>query len=228
MVYITGDTHGHDLISVHVFCDAHPELTKDDYLIIAGDFGGIWSKETLEKNLDVFSELPMTVLFVDGNHENFDLLEAYPEEIWKGGRVHRIRPDIIHLMRGQVFRLDGMSVFAFGGATSLDRAFRTEGISWWSREVPSFAELDEGVANLARCGNKVDYIVTHSCGERALMYLMQRGLVGQRAVYPENRILSNFEDAVSFRHWYFGHFHVDAGLSDKYTALLHAVKRIEP
>ena len=168
----------------------------------------------------------MTVLFVDGNHENFDLLEAFPEEEWKGGRVHRIRPDIIHLMRGQVFRLEGKPFFTFGGATSLDRAFRTEGISWWPREVPSFAELDEGLANLARCGNEVDYIVTHSCGERALMYLMQRGLIDRRAVFPENHILSSIEDAVSFRHWYFGHFHVDAKLGDRYTALLHAVERI--
>ncbi len=35
MIYITGDTHGTDLLCVHNFCDNHPELTKNDYIIIA-------------------------------------------------------------------------------------------------------------------------------------------------------------------------------------------------
>ena len=63
------------------------------------------AKDTLERDLKPFSDLPVTVLFVDGNHENFDLLNAYPVEMWKGGKVHNIKPDIIHLMRGQVFEI---------------------------------------------------------------------------------------------------------------------------
>ena len=226
MLYVTGDTHRKDLGGLYRFCEEHPALTKEDRIIVAGDFGGVWSSDTLEQDLDAFSALPATVLFVDGNHENFDLLESYPVEQWMGGKVHKIRADIIHLMRGQVFLLEGKTIFTFGGATSIDRAFRTENVSWWKQEVPSFQELDEGLANISRFDNKVDYIITHSCGERALMYLRQRGLLGQRAVCPENGILSNFEELVSFGHWYFGHFHVDAKLSDKYTALLHAVERI--
>ncbi|MDE6373345.1 MAG: metallophosphoesterase [Clostridia bacterium] len=227
MIYVTGDTHRSDLFSLHVFCDKHPELTKSDYVIIAGDFGGVWAAETLERDLKAFSDLPVTVLFVDGNHENFDLIESYPVEIWNGGKVHKIKPDIIHLMRGQVFEIEGKTIFTFGGATSIDRYWRSEGKEWWAREQPTFDELDEGMANLKRYGNKVDYIITHSCGERALAYPQLRIAAGVKTMYPESHLLSNFEDAVRFRHWYFGHFHIDAKLSDKYTALLHSVEELK-
>ncbi len=224
MIFVTGDTHGlEDFNKLHIFAGNHPELTKNDFVIIAGDFGAIWSEDTLVRNLRYYKELPFTVLFVDGNHENFDLLNSYPEEVWNGGRIHRIRPDIIHLMRGQIFEIDGKTVFTFGGATSIDRAYRTEGRSWWSQELPTFAELDEGLANLKKHANKVDYIITHACGQRALAYPKMRAVAGIKSACMEAHLLSNFEDAVEFKHWYFGHYHINARLSDKYTVLFDEI-----
>lgn len=131
MIYITGDTHGmQDYRKLHVFAGEHPELTKNDYMIIAGDFGGVWDSKTLAADIRPYCDLPFTVLFVDGNHENFDLIETFPVETWKGGKVHKIRPDVIHLMRGQIFEIEGKTIFTFGGATSIDRVCRTEGRSW--------------------------------------------------------------------------------------------------
>lgn len=227
MIFVTGDTHRTDLLCLHYFCDNHLELTKNDYVIIAGDFGGVWAKETLDRDLKPFSDLPVTVLFVDGNHENFDLINAYPIEIWNGGKVHKIKPDIIHLMRGQVFEIEGKTIFTFGGATSVDREWRTEGESWWSQELPSYEELDEGVANLKRYGNKVDYIITHSCSERAFAYPAIRNNATIKYRCPEVQMLSYIEDIASFKHWFFGHFHIDEQLSDKYTALFHKVVEIK-
>lgn len=40
------------------------------------------------------------LLFVSGNHENFDLLAEYPQEDWNGGKVQRIHSHVIHLLRG--------------------------------------------------------------------------------------------------------------------------------
>ncbi len=226
MIYVTGDTHRTDLFYIHCFCDEHPELKKNDYIIITGDFGGVWAKETLERDLKPFSDLPVTVLFVDGNHENFDLLNAYPIDIWNGGRVHKIKPDIIHLMRGQIFELEGKTFFTFGGATSIDKDYRIEGKTWWSQEIPSYGELDEGIANLKRYENKVDYVITHSCSERALAYPAIRNSASVKCNCPEVQMLSYIEDIIAFRHWYFGHFHVDVELGDKYTALLHNIVEI--
>lgn len=228
MIFVTGDTHGlENFNKLHIFAGRHPELTLNDYVIIAGDFGAIWSDKTLVANLKYYTELPFTVLFVDGNHENFDLINSFLVEIWNGGKVHRIKPNIIHLMRGQVFEIEGKTIFTFGGATSIDRDYRIEGISWWPQELPTYEELDEGIANLKRYGNKVDYIISHSCGQRALMYPQLRIAAGIKIACPESYLLSNFEDIVDFKHWYFGHFHIDARISDKYTVLMHEVVRLD-
>ena len=149
MIYVTGDTHGeHDFFKLWFFALHNKDLTKDDYVIIAGDFGGLWEEKTLQKDLDRFSELPFTVLFVDGNHENFDLINAYPVVQWKGGKVRKIRDDILHLTRGQVFEIDGKKIFTFGGGTSVDKWMRQEGVSWWKQELPTYDDQEEGYKNL--------------------------------------------------------------------------------
>lgn len=228
MIYITGDTHGqHDFAKLTGFVRQHRGLTKKDFLIVAGDFGGVWDAKTLERDLRPYEELPCTVLFVDGNHENFDLLDAYPVEEWQGGKVHFVKPTVIHLMRGQVFEIEGKTFFTFGGATSIDRDMRREHIGWWKREMPSFEELDEGIANLKRYNNTVDYIVTHSCDEKALWYPPLRTRIFQMGVYPENQMLSNFEDIVTYKHWYFGHYHMDGDLTDKKTVLYQTIVALE-
>ena len=227
MIFITGDTHGLiDINKLYAFSKAHPELTKSDYMIIAGDFGGVWSKKSLESDLDFYGRLPFTVLFVDGNHENFDLLESYPIEQWKGGKVHKIRPDIIHLMRGQVFEIEGKTFFAFGGATSIDKAFRREGESWWSRELPTYGELEEGITNLKKYGNKIDFIITHSCDERALWYPPLLTRTNKKDVYTENQLLTYFEENITYGHWYFGHYHIDGQLNPEKTALYENIVRL--
>ena len=56
-------------------------LRNIDYVIICGDFGGVWNKDE-ESNtetmlLDWLECKPFTTLFVDGNHEGFDFLFDY-------------------------------------------------------------------------------------------------------------------------------------------------------
>lgn len=227
MIFVTGDTHGsQDFRKLHIFAGEHPELTLDDYVIIAGDFGAVWDSKLLAAELKPYTELPFTVLFVDGNHENFDLLETFPVEEWHGGKVQKIKPNIIHLMRGQVFEIEGKTIFTFGGATSIDKFMRREGITWWKQELPTYEELDEGIANLKRYGNKVDYIITHSCSERALMYPQIRNSATLKLSCPESQMLSYIEETTQFTHWYFGHFHIDAEFGGKYTVLFDRVVRI--
>ena len=228
MIFVTGDTHGRtDFAKLLWLVREHPNLTKNDYVIIAGDFGAVWDKDTLEDDLKPYSDLPFTVLFVDGNHENFDLLNAYPIEMWNGGKVHKIKPNIIHLMRGQVFAIDGKTFFTFGGATSIDKDIRLAfGYGWWEQERPTFVEFDEGITNLKRYNNKVDYIITHACGERALMYPPLRTRSSRMQTFPENQLLSNFEDIVEYKHWYFGHYHLDGDLNDKMTVLYQEIRQI--
>ncbi len=226
MIFVTGDVHG--LLSFYKFEEFVKDrnLTKDDFMIIAGDCGVLWSEEDTDEKIEKYRSLPFTVLFVDGNHENFDMLNAYPVEEWKGGKVHKIAPDIIHLMRGQVFEIEGKTFFTLGGATSIDRLFRKEGESWWADELPTYADLDEGFKNLARYDNKVDFVITHACDERTLYYPPLRTPFNYFKSYPENSLLTAIEEKVEYGQWFFGHYHIDGDVNDKKTAIYDDILRI--
>lgn len=248
MIYATGDTHTEweRRVSKRAFPE-QAEMTKHDYVVILGDFG-IWDGSKGEqKRLDWLEERPFTTIFVDGNHENYDILDAYPVSEWHGGKVHRIRPSVIHLMRGQVYEIDGQTVFAFGGASSHDirdgvlekgdprireyrrensygyrRQFRINHVSWWERELPDPEEMEEGRKNLSRVGNKVDFIFTH-CAATSTAALLSMG------TYQPDRLTDYLEEIRSgtqFRRWLFGHYHDDRAVNDKEILLYEQIVQI--
>lgn len=165
MIYITGDLHGENDIhklSASAFTEGKG-LSRSDYLIICGDFGLVWDGDKADAHwLKWLNEKPWTTLWIDGNHENFDLLKTYPEEDWNGGRVQFIRDNIIHLVRGSVFDIEGRKFFAFGGAESHDKEYRKEGRSWWAAEMPDTEEMEYGCQSLAEHDWKVDIVLSHS------------------------------------------------------------------
>lgn len=128
IIYVTGDTHADfkrfSSKSLSVRVSEYEKLTKDDYVIICGDFGGVWSYGTSSSEeeywLNWLDNKPFTTLFVDGNHENYDRLKEFPRINYHGGVAHRIRNSIYHLMRGYVFEFEGKKFFTFGGAKSHD------------------------------------------------------------------------------------------------------------
>ncbi len=104
MVYLTGDTHG-DLDRFR-----HGRLRwlgKRDIVVVLGDFGFVWDGSAEEqKKLDWLRKRPYTLLFLDGSHENYDLLAQYPETEQFGGRVQSLGGNVYHVCRGSVLELD--------------------------------------------------------------------------------------------------------------------------
>lgn len=227
MIIVTGDTHGIIDYSKIKNIVKKNILGKDDYLIIAGDFGAIWDEEELENDLSYYTRLPFTVLFVDGNHENFDIINSYPISIWNGGKVHVIKDNIIHLMRGQVYTIEDKTIFTFGGGTSIDKYRRTEHISWWAQEIPSDEEFKEAKDNLLKYNNKVDYIITHSIDTEALKNPLIYLCANKCKAYKDNIMLDYFEQNINYKHWYFGHYHVDGEINEKKTALYYDFYELE-
>lgn len=282
MIFITGDTHGPNPIGLHsvdgfgrrLNKENFPEqngMTCDDYVIICGDFGGIWNYDSRYDNthsafkdkicldhgeskeekywLDWLAKKNFTVLFCDGNHENYDrLLSAYPEIYFHGGRAHVIRENVFHLMRGHVFDIDGVSIFVFGGAQSRDISggilcpweyqtegefkavykrlydsgslFRVDHISWWEAELPSDEEMERGIRSLFRHDWKVDFVVSH-CAPTNIAILA--------GVPDKDRLMDYLEqisERLDFRRWFFGHYHDNRQLLGKYVMLYEQMIRI--
>jgi len=231
MIFVTGDTHGDWMNRLKV--DSFPEqkeMTKDDYVVICGDFG-IWDNSKRERyNLDWLEDKSFTTLFVSGNHENYDILDSLPIDEWHGGKVNFIRPSVIHLMRGQIFNIEDKIFFAFGGASShdisagilepddpnfkgkkkrLDKdpfvSYRINHVSWWKRELPSEEEMQEGLDNLQKQNNKVDYIITHSPYTSLL-----RQMDGGSGLYQSDILtdyLQKIKQIVEYKQFFFGHMH---------------------
>ena len=218
-LYVCGDTHGGEDLHKLTSKRFHPQnLTKQDYVLICGDCGVVWDLSATDFYLRRwYRDKPWTTLFIDGNHENHDLLASFPITQWNGGKVHVISDSIIHLMRGQVYQIDGHTVFTMGGASSHDKQYRKAGISWWEAELPSPLELAEARANLAAHQNRVDYIVTH-CASGDVQDLLNPH-------YEKNLLTSFFNELeeIRFQHWYFGHYHTDRAIDDAHTALFDRV-----
>lgn len=250
MIFITGDCHQNfERFNASIFPEQN-EMTKEDYVIICGDFGGIWSKDK-ESNeetmlLDWLDYKSYTTLFVDGNHENFDRLYALPTEEWCGGKIHRIRDSVIHLMRGQVFDIEGISFFTFGGATSHDidggilepddpdfknkrkelgkgiLPYRINHVSWWAQELPSEEEMEEGLRNLAVHKNMVDFIVTHCCSSST------QALLGGGLYKPDilTKYLEEVKQRTEYKKWFFGHYHNNKNVNAEEILLYEQIIRI--
>ena len=221
MIYVTGDTHG-DFERFKKFKGLFKK--KKDYVIVCGDFGFIWDGSEEEKKLlDKFKKLKCTVLFVEGCHDNLDLLKTYPEKEMFGGKVREINESLYYLKRGQVFEIDGKSVFTMGGGQSYDCEDRIPGKTWWSDEMPSMEEFREGEKNLMERDCKVDIIITHQNPHSD--FIVETNTV------PKENILVAFLLSVSknieYKHWYFGCEHVDRTVSPKITAVFEKIMPIE-
>lgn len=226
-LFVTGDTHNDidiNKLTTYQF-PVQKELDRDDYLIIAGDFGGVWYGNQKDNwILNWHNNKNYTTLFVDGNHENFDALNTYKIENWHGGKVQFIRSNVIHLMRGQIYDICGYKVFTFGGASSTDKETRREHISWWAEENSSYAEQDEALQNLQKLNNTVDIIVSHAGPQDLSDVILQDRF---RMKDPEENFLQYIADITTFKKWYFGHYHKDAEFLGKYTVLYQEVEEVK-
>ena len=206
MIYLVSDIHGHIRLNWLAEKLENLNITSSDHLVILGDAGIVWSANEHLEVREYYDSLPCKVLFVDGNHENFDLLDAYPTTELGGGAVHKITDNIFHLMRGEAYEIENKRIFVFGGGFSLKKLTNTSPIFVWDREMPSDEEYQNGTKNLARLDHKVDYVFTHV----APTFVANQ--IGVKLADEERRLndyLNDIQDRLEYKAWFFGHHHKD-------------------
>lgn len=254
MIYVTGDCHGDFTKFSKRFFTQQKNMTKDDIVIILGDFGGIQNhpdEHPIEKlKLDWLNDLNFTTAFIDGNHDNFDrLLKDYETCDFYGGKAHKIRDSIYHLIRGEIYTIEKHTFFAFGGAKSHDiqdgildpsnykdeiavkRAiqrwkriktyFRVKGRSWWEQELPSTEEMEHGKAMLEKYNNKVDFVLTH-CAPQHICEKISNDFEPD----IETEYFDEISKKLDFKKWFCGHYHIDSEIDNKHQILFHEIIRI--
>lgn len=217
MIYVTGDLHA-DLGRFK--SKGFHKLRKNDSLIVCGDFGFLWTGDKHERHiLKKLGRHRYNLLFVDGTHDNHAELAKYPVVEFAGAPAHQISGRCYHLMRGEIYNIEGKSIFAFGGGESTDMDMRIEGVNWWRQELPSRAELEHARENLEKAGNAVDYIVTHSPSTSMHGFLN----MDQARTDHLGAFLDEVSRTVKYKHWYFGRYHQDKVIPPLHHVVYQAV-----
>lgn len=137
---LVGDIHG----DMSLLNQAIEAARPDEMIVQLGDF-------SVDRNLA--RDFGRPVHFIDGNHEwNFPELMACDE-------VTEIRPNLHYVPRGTVMEVEGHKVGFLGGGSSIDRAFRRKGVSWFAEEVPKAGQVQALIDNAA---GQLDVLLTHA------------------------------------------------------------------
>lgn len=120
------------------------------------------------------------------------------------------------MMRGEVFEIEGKRFFTFGGATSTDKGWRTEHVSWWKEENFSPSEFDNAVSNLEKVDFTVDYVITHTAPRRFVESVPEA--VDRISECQTSMLRSDLEPMINYKKWFFGHFHLDYCREDSVAA----------
>ena len=238
MIYVTGDTHG-EVDIMKLSNKKFPQgknLTKKDYVIVMGDFGVIFNPVIYNQKgeplvdrqekylLNFLNERKFTTLFIRGNHDNYPKLETFPDVEMFGSTVKQISDSVFYLLDSHIYNIDGNSVFCLGGAESVDKMYRREGVSWWREEIPSYKTIQEGFDLLKTVGNKVDYVFSHAIHMNAYTYIYDE--FGEKYNDPMNKILQILYDTIECKKYYCGHYHQDIDIPKYRTRMLY--NRIVP
>ncbi len=228
MIYVTGDTHG-EVDICKLSRRNWPEekmLTENDFLVILGDFGfPFFDKNIMEARgymreyqywTQWLAKKPYTILFIDGNHDNFNFWDSQPiTEKW-GGKVqhHPDIPNAYRLMRGEIYEINGKKIFTFGGAVSTDKISRIKDVSWWEQEQATNEQIEYARKNLAAHNNTVDYIFTHTMPQEIIRSIGYLPIPDNGAEYFDEVL-----HTVNYKIWACGHFHRD-GIDPDYRIRL--------
>ncbi len=233
-VFITGDTHfTNDLSKLkRSQWETGYTLTKKDVLIIAGDFGFFWNhKRTKDEAywLKWLDDRPWSTCFIDGNHENHDLLDNLQKMNKFGDAVGIAGHSIFHLLRGRVYKINNKRILTIGGAHSTDRAYREWGRSMWMQEEITEKDIDIAFRNIAIHHNKVDYVVTHCAPVEFSKLAIELSYAPFYTPDHSEEFLSMLLKEVEFKTWFFGHYHTEEydNRNEKWCCVYNKIHEID-
>lgn len=223
-VFITGDKHG-SFGPIFGLVERNA-VDPSDILLISGDASYVWDEDYAIKIKTLEQIFPGCIAFIDGNHENFSILDSLPVETWKEGRVHRIGDRVFHLIRGELFSIHGDKYFAFGGARASSWLDKGQALTaWWSREEPSADEICLGERVLRDNLCSINYVLSHEAPMMARAFIPRRKPVDGDYSLPGlfDSWYKLLEPQPLFRKWYFGHMHADMLIFPKMRAIYNNI-----
>ena len=131
-------------------------------------------------------------------------------------------------MRGEIYDIYEKKFFVFGGARSVDKDRRTEGVSWWKEEEPTAEEIEHGQKVLHQFADQIEYIITHEPPLFVRSSIRRQKSLDDDYQFPLilNEWYQSMEHQPKFQKWYFGHMHVDQEITEKLLGVYHKFAEI--
>lgn len=156
-IMFAGDIHGN--VGHLNWLYKHASKNEVDQIIACGDFGYWvhipWGQKFLDRCATLAEKHNIPLMWVDGNHENHDLLDALREQHGDNTPIPTPNEWVKWIPRGCRFDINGYTFMGYGGAYSVDWMDRRLGYSYWRQELINPYHLDE------LSDDKVDVLITH-------------------------------------------------------------------
>lgn len=237
MLYLTGDTHGENIERFSF--KKNPslrELTADDIVVVLGDTALMWpgAERITRYDMRQLRSKPFTIIFLFGNHDNYDWAETLPEVDVFGGKMRQVVID------GEVFEnryvvsdwtvadLSGYHCLLCGHAKSHDidhlydendkegilaakrrrEWFRVAHKSWWPQET---LDIDDAVIYVQEHEDEhFDAILTHDCpGYFCHIASPHGGSTFRFAPTRQEDYFDSWREDLDYDIWVHGHMHYE-------------------
>ena len=134
------------------------------------------------------------IFWIPGNHENWDDLNCITKD-----EPYETQDNVTYCPFGTVIEVNGLSILMCGGAESVDKEYRVEGVSWWRNEVITQEDMD----NLPNC--KIDIVISHTAPRNWIENVGWGWTNKQRD--PSTFALQLVFEKYRPKKWFSGHFH---------------------
>jgi hypothetical protein len=225
-VLLVGDVHGNLPWLLHVLYEADKLFTRASepaprIVIQLGDFGfrPVPDNPDLQALNAALAAAGMELWWIDGNHDwHPDIARLNdcdnPGSMADPGVALPGFPRIQYLPRGTRWNWRGRRWLAVGGAASVDRLARTEGVDWWPTE-----EITEEQEDAIIAVGPADVLLAHDCPDVWVPFDKMMPLDVMRRNYPHwirelprarahSRRLERIARATGVTSVYHGHYHV--------------------
>lgn len=197
-----GDVHGH-FSCMELWAKIVQRHVSIDEVVVVGDFG-FWPG--VPEYYYVTNRLGVPLRFIDGNHENHELLKiAQEEESFESSRISE-EYDAEYIPRGTY--QDG--VFFMGGATSIDKWSRTPGIDWFPGEAISTEDFYRAADVADAHADDVKVMVAHDTTEEGYFAIKGRHDIKYEYGKSDRLALESLHGIVQPKLFIHGHHHFHA------------------
>lgn len=222
MIYLTGDLHG-DIRDKRI--EFFKTLKENDLLIILGDAGIYFFPYKIEEWNNI--NLRCLTIALRGNHDNTNALHNMEEETLFEAKCYKLNDRTFIPKEGEILNMNGKKFFVFGGALSIDKAWRTPYVDWWPDEQPNQSDYMNAINNLEKADWNIDYFLAHDVNKD-----IAKKIFGVKIFIDSSTstMLGEIESQIRINNgkpyeYFFGHWHQFGkyGEDIKYTCLYKEV-----